>query len=310
MEFRIETLSPIWTGGIDGNTSRHFRNSGLTGSLRWWYEITLRALGGYACSPVNYACPGDDKARCAACNMFGCTGWGRKFKLRVTHENGTMVKDALLKGRTYLWEFIFLRETADWEKWLLHSLITKVIAPYGSVGGKMPNKPTESPRSSKRNAKHHKDYGLFQVTDTPDEIRTFHFTKEMIKEQIAPFIVHKAENLQGNHSDWPLLSHLFCVKADFGNKCFDRLEINKFIGVKPDNPSAVGYCLHASGKGVSKKIFSFNRDRVWGYCTDDKQRKKIITEIANIIGKYPGAKVTEEIEGSAFVDKLFEQECK
>ncbi|MGQ9833224.1 MAG: type III-B CRISPR module RAMP protein Cmr1, partial [Candidatus Villigracilaceae bacterium] len=37
MEIQLKTLTPLWTGGIDGTTDR-LHETGLIGSLRWWYE--------------------------------------------------------------------------------------------------------------------------------------------------------------------------------------------------------------------------------------------------------------------------------
>ncbi|MCW5850781.1 MAG: type III-B CRISPR module RAMP protein Cmr1 [Anaerolineae bacterium] len=47
MEIQLRTLTPIWTGGVEG-TSDRLHESGLLGSLRWWYEAVVRGLGGYA----------------------------------------------------------------------------------------------------------------------------------------------------------------------------------------------------------------------------------------------------------------------
>ncbi|MGQ9484848.1 MAG: RAMP superfamily CRISPR-associated protein, partial [Desulfosoma sp.] len=35
MEIRLQTLTPLWTGGVDGTTDR-LHETGLIGSLRWW----------------------------------------------------------------------------------------------------------------------------------------------------------------------------------------------------------------------------------------------------------------------------------
>jgi CRISPR-associated protein Cmr1 len=90
MEIKLRTLTPIWTGGA-GRNSNQPRETGLLGSLRWWYEGIVRGMGGYACDPV-----GDDRCEfnakdkrppeeqlCPACYLFGCTGWRRRFRLEV-----------------------------------------------------------------------------------------------------------------------------------------------------------------------------------------------------------------------------------
>lgn len=89
-EVHFKTLTPLWTGGA-GRNSDQPRETGLIGSLRWWYEGIVRGMGGKACDPV-----GDDRCEynakdkrlpeeqlCPACWLFGCTGWRRRFRLEV-----------------------------------------------------------------------------------------------------------------------------------------------------------------------------------------------------------------------------------
>jgi CRISPR type III-B/RAMP module RAMP protein Cmr1 len=51
MEITFRTLTPIWTGGVEGNSNRP-RESGIIGSLRWWYEVIVRGLGGAVGDPL------------------------------------------------------------------------------------------------------------------------------------------------------------------------------------------------------------------------------------------------------------------
>lgn len=46
--FEIKTLTPLWTGDIDKN-STYVKETSIIGSLRWWYEALVRGLGGHAC---------------------------------------------------------------------------------------------------------------------------------------------------------------------------------------------------------------------------------------------------------------------
>ncbi len=101
MEFKLKTLTPIWTGGVEGKCDR-LHETGIIGSLRWWYEALVRGLGGYACDPTSdERCQLNqekfhkaikrgktvqealDEQICPACQLFGCTGWGRKFRFHV-----------------------------------------------------------------------------------------------------------------------------------------------------------------------------------------------------------------------------------
>jgi len=99
LRITLKTLTPIWTGGVDGTCDR-LHETGLIGSLRWWYEAIVRGLGGYACDPTEHSCTFDeekyhkskasderqrlrDAGICDACQLFGCTGWARRFRLQV-----------------------------------------------------------------------------------------------------------------------------------------------------------------------------------------------------------------------------------
>ena len=80
---KIRTLTPLWTGDIEGKCTK-IKETGIIGSLRWWYEALVRGLGGYACDPTSEErCPDKNGNRCDVCELFGCTGWQRRFNLRV-----------------------------------------------------------------------------------------------------------------------------------------------------------------------------------------------------------------------------------
>jgi len=80
IELKLRTLTPIWTGNIDRD-SPSLREIGINGSLRWWYETLLRAYGEDACDPTDSLC--NAEKHCSACELFGCTGWSRKFRLEI-----------------------------------------------------------------------------------------------------------------------------------------------------------------------------------------------------------------------------------
>ncbi len=121
--FRIKLQAPneIWTG--DRKKSNVLRETGLIGSIRWWYEALIRALGGTACGPIdNSECNG--RMHCDACELFGCTGWSRKFILRCS--NGKTIRISLTE----------LRKMKDVELGLLNTTF-KIIEKYGAMGGKL-----------------------------------------------------------------------------------------------------------------------------------------------------------------------------
>ena len=101
MEIKLCTLTPLWTGGVDGTCER-VHETGIIGSLRWWYEVIVRGLGGEACDPSKRECSFDrDKYKrakeqgkrerealkaaglCDVCQVFGVTGWARRFRLEL-----------------------------------------------------------------------------------------------------------------------------------------------------------------------------------------------------------------------------------
>lgn len=45
MEIKIKTLTPIWTGGFEPGKMDRIHETGIIGSLRWWYEAIVRGLG-------------------------------------------------------------------------------------------------------------------------------------------------------------------------------------------------------------------------------------------------------------------------
>ncbi|MCK4615147.1 MAG: type III-B CRISPR module RAMP protein Cmr1 [Thermoplasmata archaeon] len=47
MKVKIRTLTPIWTGGVEGKCER-LHETGIIGCLHWWYEAIVRGLDGYA----------------------------------------------------------------------------------------------------------------------------------------------------------------------------------------------------------------------------------------------------------------------
>jgi len=96
MELKLKTLTPLWTGGADRNSDR-IRETGIIGSMRWWYEGIVRGMGGRACDitadDASARCRFQQKKNesyeqavqrlCPACWLFGCTGWQRRFRLEL-----------------------------------------------------------------------------------------------------------------------------------------------------------------------------------------------------------------------------------
>ncbi len=172
MDVRLKTLTPLWTGGVDQTCDR-LHETGLIGSLRWWYEALVRGLGGYACDPTEHACTFDEEkyrrskatdehqrlreaGLCDACQMFGATGWARKFRLRVLNKmnkKGQPIQDTIKANTELTLQFLELRPMLTEEKWLL-AKATEIAVRYGALGGKT----TLKPQAGKVGA----DYGIIQ----------------------------------------------------------------------------------------------------------------------------------------------------
>lgn len=93
----IQTLTPIWTGDADRQTS-YVKGTSIIGGLRFWTEALIRSFGGRVCD-INGdgRCIHDPEKKnetCDACNIFGCTGLGRSFGLKI---EGNGQKDAIGK---------------------------------------------------------------------------------------------------------------------------------------------------------------------------------------------------------------------
>ncbi len=80
---KLKTLTPLWTGGADGEMDR-IHETGIIGSMRWWYEAVIRGLGGfvYDSSDRNK----ENEKRCEVAKFYGRTGLRRQFRLETHHE--------------------------------------------------------------------------------------------------------------------------------------------------------------------------------------------------------------------------------
>jgi len=89
-KLNLQMLTPLWTAGAAGKCDR-LHETGIIGSMRWWYEVIMRGLGSGACDPTSEGrCKLSGKERnieeryanlCPVCRLFGCGGWQRRFRL-------------------------------------------------------------------------------------------------------------------------------------------------------------------------------------------------------------------------------------
>ncbi|MCZ7571615.1 MAG: type III-B CRISPR module RAMP protein Cmr1 [Ardenticatenaceae bacterium] len=107
MKLEIKTLTPLWTGGAAAGKMDRIHETGILGSLRWWYEAIVRGLGGEACDPTTPSCIYEpDKPHnglCDVCRVFGATGWRRRFRLTLEENDisDASIQHPIKANRTY-----------------------------------------------------------------------------------------------------------------------------------------------------------------------------------------------------------------
>ena len=165
MEIKLKTLTPIWTGGVETGQMERLHETGLIGSLRWWYEAIVRGLGGDACDPTTHACiynpEKPDNGLCDACQLFGATGWRRRFQVVVDDADlqetwsGGAVINVKPPDRNRGWYLssgkmgtFYLRIVADERTQAQILALIQFIARWGSLG-----------------ARPQLGYGLVEITD-------------------------------------------------------------------------------------------------------------------------------------------------
>lgn len=160
--WRLRALSPLWTGDANGKNDRLI-TTGLLGSIRWWFEVLVRGLGGGACDPTRTRC--QDRSHCVVCELFGCTGWARKFRFDVLDDQAKAQRKQIQKDDAFQLSFTPLRPVGP-QEWALLDATIRLIADYGAIGGKTVLKPSDE--SNRQGAAHHRDYGLVEVEHGPD----------------------------------------------------------------------------------------------------------------------------------------------
>ncbi|NTW56550.1 MAG: type III-B CRISPR module RAMP protein Cmr1 [Chlorobiaceae bacterium] len=155
LSINLEAISPVWTGGdVPGSVDR-LHETGIIGSLRWWFEILVRGVGGTVKSPTDnppelnleqYSKMTDEEKRdpyklkeaglCEVSLIFGATNWKRRFRLEIqTPDNAGKSSDKGYLGNFTL-HFTPLTDNLQiYNPDVIEGLV-KFIADWGALGAK------------------------------------------------------------------------------------------------------------------------------------------------------------------------------
>jgi len=171
MKLRLQTYTPLWTGGVAKNCDR-LHETGVMGSMRFWYEVICNGLGIGACDAIksDNRCLLDgskynegikngkavdeilaEQGICPVCRIFGCGGWKRRFQLRIINEPSVQVSfvshcnkvwlEKIFEGNNAFFgnvnfEVVFFDDKAEFIKSQLLMLFG-FIELFGALGAKM-----------------------------------------------------------------------------------------------------------------------------------------------------------------------------
>ncbi len=253
--YELTAKTDLWTGDAD-RKGGHLITTGLLGSIRWWFEVLVRALNGHACDPTRTQCEG--RNHCVICELFGCTGWARKFRFEVLDEKGSTQADQIEKEHNFSLRFTPLRPIHI-EEWSLLDATLHLIAEYGAIGGRTVFKPTDE--DNRTEEPHHQDFGLAQISSS----RQF----AGIRRKDLETYLSQWKRLNHGEFAWASLQHFWyvkCVKERYlGRKNNDESTFNRVLGRQEAkkqgqdllNPANKKDQWLAGSQRVSKKVFSF-----------------------------------------------------
>uniref|UniRef100_A0A7C3UQZ9 Type III-B CRISPR module RAMP protein Cmr1 n=1 Tax=candidate division WOR-3 bacterium TaxID=2052148 RepID=A0A7C3UQZ9_UNCW3 len=279
LKFEFSEVAKVWTGDANRKCP-YLRETGILGSIRWWFEAVVRGYGGYACDPRSKDACNDAKDHCAVCELFGCTNWSAKFRFSV-EKNKKNNKDI-----TITMVFNPLKTIKEEEEFLLKKTLW-IISKYGSIGGRT----TRKPEPGKQNKEAHKDYGLIKLV-SPSE-------KELKKELNDDNRKNKAINyLKGvkskeikDYQEYPNLKYFIfgrCQTGTYLNKTEMEKIMNQFPWLK-------GRERREKDPGKSKFLFSFYEGRWWCYYKADDCEYKELYEFLRGKPYFDDIKKGEEI---------------
>jgi CRISPR-associated protein Cmr1 len=303
-EWVLKARTPIWTGDAGRNGERTV-TTGLLGSLRWWFEVLVRGLGGSACDPAESdgRCPDKNDKHCVVCEPFGCTGRARKFRFDVLDGGGKIKRDHIKKDETFRFRFTPLRPMRD-EEWALLDITLRLIADYGAIGGKTVLKPSEE--ASRQDLPHHRDYGIVQIEQAPpDACASENALREYLRDSVWRLVDHR-------QFAWASLENFWYVRERLlGRQSAANSAFNQVVGRK--EPKQQGQQLRpganeaerwlAGRQAESKKVFSFKDPaRTFGFVKPDLLKLEDMRQRLKYV--WQDLKNEEFLTGSNILDRL------
>ncbi|MBX3183949.1 MAG: type III-B CRISPR module RAMP protein Cmr1 [Polyangiaceae bacterium] len=286
--YELRALTDVWTGDAGTAQSKQANRlipTGLLGSIRWWFEVLVRGLGGAPCDPSanQKACLNDQ--HCAVCELFGCTGWARKFRFDVRDAQGAVITSKLTKNTAFHLRFTPLRAVKP-EEWALLELTLRLISDFGALGGKTVLKPSDE--QHRQREPHHQDHGLVKLLCPLAATQT--------REQLQDYVRRWPRRPAVTGTAWASCDHMWFVEGrHLTRRDANGSTFNEFVGrdqrktcrdcgathlppAKCPNtkkhpkrfsdakPSSASKAWLAGGVGESKKVFSFKTPaRTFGF---------------------------------------------
>ncbi len=321
--YTFNALTKIWTGDINGKADRLI-TTGLLGSIRWWYEVVARGLGGKPCDPSNTKCIA--RKHCVVCELFGCTGWARKFRFDVLDENDGAQQSQITKDQNFKLRFTLLR-TVQTGEWALLDLTLRLIADHGAIGGKTVFKPTDE--TSRQGQLHHQDFGLIKLVEAPDVATST--SRSALEEYVGD---SRWRSVPQNGFAWASIANFWSVPGQYlARQDADTSAFNQVIGRdEPKNQAGNGDSWLAGRRAQSrqgnrpaveaesKKVFSFREPpRTFGFInpvdgndaiTLDTIKQRLETVWGSKVSVDQGGEASDTIQlrtGPKIVDTLLNQ---
>lgn len=293
--YELEALTDIWTGDTGTAQSKQANRlipTGLLGSIRWWFEVLVRGLGGAPCDPSanQKACLGTE--HCVVCELFGCTGWARKVRFDVRNAQGAVISSKLTKGTKFNLRFTPLRAVRA-EEWALIDLTLRLICEFGALGGKTVLKP-----SAQNNKAQHADFGLVRWVGRASATHAH--------EQLASYVNAWTKQPTVNGAAWASCSNMWFVEGKHLTRTSDTASsFNKVLG-RPEAKSSAsqGDSWRAGSRGVSKKVFSFKSPaRTFGF-VEKTNELDAVRDALQPIWSQPAASNDWFLSGDALLSRL------